>query len=63
MYVHFNNLFHTLKNLEYIVVHAVQVDLGMNMTYGIYNGLYTHVWIDRRKDEKSSEVNWHTRDK
>ena len=29
----------------------------------IYIGLYTNVWIDKRKDEKSSEVNWHTRDK
>ena len=63
MYVHFNNLFHTLKNLKYIAVHAVQVndDLGMRWMDGIYIGLYTNVWIDLRKDEKFSEVNWHTR--
>ena len=45
MYVHFNNLFHMLKNLLYVVLYAVQVDddLGMNMTYKIHIGLYTVV--------------------
>ena len=30
------------------------------MMDGIYIDLYTNIWIDMRKDEKSSEVNWHT---
>ena len=59
----FNHLFHTLKNLKYVTVHAVQVndDLGMRWMDGIYIGLYTNIWIDLRKDEKFSEVNWRTR--
>ena len=31
MYVHFNNLLHMLKTLEYVVVHAVQVDDDLGM--------------------------------
>ena len=51
MYVHFNDLFHMLKNWKYIVAHAAQVDddLGMRWYYGI--GLYTLVWIERRRHE------------
>ena len=33
MYVHFNDLFHMLKNLWYIVVHAVQVDDDLGMRH------------------------------
>ena len=31
------------------------------MMDGIYIGLYTIIWIHMKKDEKFSEVNWHTR--
>ena len=31
------------------------------MMDGIYIGLYTNVSIDMKKDEKFSQVNWHTR--
>ena len=31
MYVHFNNLFHMLKNMQYVVVHAVQMDDDLGM--------------------------------
>ena len=41
IYVHFNNLFYTLKNLKYVVVHAVQVEWDeLDMTYEVYIGLY-----------------------
>ena len=35
--------------------------LEWDMIDEIYIGLYTNIWIDLRKDEKFSEVNWHTR--
>ena len=39
-----------LKNLQYVVVHAVQVDddLGMNMTYEIYIDLYTNAAMEEK---------------
>ena len=50
MYVHLKNLFHTLKNLEDVVVHAVQVDddLGLRCMDGIYINLYTIATIEKK---------------
>ena len=60
-YVYFNNLFHTLKNLEYIVVHAMQVDDDLEMRWmdGIYIGLYTIATME----EKCENCSWMTTDR
>ena len=56
-YVHFNNLFHTLKNLYYIVVHAVQVDDDLGMRHDIWN-LHWFIYTHLNRQEKGWEVLW-----
>ena len=59
MYVHFNNLFHMLKNLQYVVVHAVQVDDDLGMRHDMKITLvYIQLSEQTGEDMRNSQMSF-----